>query len=280
MKWELEHFQVKMDRLDRDRDSDFSANSSSGGPEVVGGGASELTFAGSDLVSTREPNARHRFRENILQQFAEKQFPLEESELIVKSFEKTVDGRVRATFFDGTRMQEVDDHAIEPTVGIMFMAGADAPRVNQMEQIGMTQQHPDQKDASWRVNTAGALLKNFEVDTDMSFIQTDNTPAVIANARQRRVLEDGPFINGNRNSQALNLRNREDRTVTIDSDKVTIVSDLSKGKWDLESTLIEVDQSSLVNLIFDYRDLIHREGPALTTQDTVRTCKPSATVAC
>jgi hypothetical protein len=187
-------------------------------------------------------------KEHILQELAEKQFPPEDSELIVKAFEKTYIGHSRATYYDGIRIQEASDGVIEPRIGITFMPGADTPQVNMMEQIDMTQKTPDQKDARWRVNTAGALLRNFEVDKDMSVTQTDNTPAVVANARRRRVFEDGPFFERTAPSKAVAHRGRDrgDRTVTIDSDNVKIVNNLNEGNWDLEATLIEVDQSSLV----------------------------------
>lgn len=140
-----------------------------------------------------------------------------------------------------------------------------------MEQMDMTQKIPDQKDARWRVNTAGALLRNFEVDKDMSVTQTDNTPSVVANARRRRVYEDGPFFERTAPSKSIAHRGRDrgDRTVTIDSDNVKIVNNLNEGNWDLEATLIEVDQSSLVALMINYKTLIRRDGSALTFTRTV-----------
>jgi hypothetical protein len=254
-----------------DRYSDDADGPLFNGDTEVGSNPSttEAGFVGGGELVGLNDHGMHRQKERLMQEL-DKQFPGIEPSPNGIFFEKTVMGQVRASFYDGISMQTAVDNAIEPIVGITFMAGADTPQVNLMEQIGMTQAEPDQKDATWRVNTAGALLRNFEVDRDMTVIQTDNTAAVIAKARQRRVSTDGPFYERTNPNTALTARGREDRTVTINSDNVKIVNDLNQGKWDLQSTLIEVDQSSLVRLMFNYRHLIHRGGPALTFSATVR----------
>jgi hypothetical protein len=187
-----------------------------------------------------------------------------------------VTGNLSASFKDGIRLAEVIEDAIKPKIGIAFLAGADTPQVTQMEQIQMSQKEPDQKDASWRVNTAGALLNNFDVDKSISIIETDNTPAVIAAARQR-MNATGPFTdpNASSNQRALALRRHQDRIVTIDSDNVKIVNVLSSEKWDLEGLLVEVDQSSLMAVILNYRHIINRGGSNLSCGETV-----SGRVAC
>lgn len=277
--------------------------------------ATELSTGTRDLVLQRDHGLQHS-KEHIYEQLANKQYPSDPSEFILRNFERSADGRVRATFYDGIRAREVSENAIEPKVGMTFMAGPNAAQVNQQEQIGMTQGSPDQKDAMWRVNTAGALLRNFEVDKDLSIIQSNNTSAAIAKARQRKslpdqkdstwrvntagvslknfevdkdlsniqsdntsaaiakahqwnVLPDGPHFPSSSPSRAIVSRSRDDRTVTIDSENVHIVNDLGQSSWDLESTLIEVDGSSLTNLIVNYRHLIYRGGPSLTFAETV-----------
>jgi hypothetical protein len=47
-----------------------------------------------------------------------------------------------------------------PRIGWTFMAGADSPQVNSMEQLGTIQSQSDQETAKWRVNTAGALFRH------------------------------------------------------------------------------------------------------------------------
>jgi len=84
-------------------------------------------------------------------------------------------------------LKEFQTTPLSPRIGLTFMAGADAPQVNRIEQGGMTQSLPDQKTTTWRVNTTGALLRSFDVDKDLSIIQADNTSVVISKARDRRV---------------------------------------------------------------------------------------------
>lgn len=266
--------QATMASPETDYDTTSSAVSTFGGsgvdnsPSNLSASTTNTSIAGEgELISQRDQGLRH-VKERFYEDVANNQFPLEESELIVRRFEKRADGKVRATFFNGIRAEEISDHAVEPKVAMTFMAGADAPQVNRMEQIGMNQTEPDQKTAAWRVNTAGALLRNFEVDKDLCIIMTDNTPLVISRARGRRGPEDGPYYASSRPSRALTSQRREDRTVTIDSDNVKIVKTLSTSRWDLESTLIEVDGSSLTALLVNLRHLIARAG-VLTFADTV-----------
>jgi hypothetical protein len=240
-------------------------------PEVVRvhENPSDFSLPDSALVVQRD-NGMQNARTLIYEELAEKMHAYEELELVVRGFEKRVDEKVRATFFDGIRAREASANAVEPKIGMTFMAGADLPQVTEQEQIGMTQRQPEQKDAAWRVNTAGTLLLNYEVERDLSVIHTDNTPTVVKNARDRRVFEDGPVFQPSNPQRALaSTKNREDRTVTIDSDNVEIVNNLAAGNWDLESTLIEVDGQSLIGLIVNYRHLIHRGGSALTSEETV-----------
>lgn len=213
----------------------------------------------------------HGQQDDLLDRLAGHYTPFEGYDLLVKAFEKTVRGNLRASFKDGIRLAEVIDGTIRPKIGITFLAGADTPQVNQMEQISMSRLEPDQKDASWRVNTAGALLKNFEVDKSMSIIFTDNTPAVVASARQR-LNASGPFVESTSPSsaqRALTIRTPADRIVTIDSENVKIVNALSGETWDLEGLLIEVDQSSLMAVILNYRQIIQRGGANLPGGETV-----------
>ena len=60
---------------------------------------------------------------------------------------------------------------------------------------------------------------------------------------------------------------RDDHAVTIDSDSVHIVNDLSMDHWDVQSTLIEVDGNALTQLIFNCRHLIFRSGRDLAPEE-------------
>ena len=215
----------------------------------------------------------HEFRDQqdeLLQQLTNHYDPyaFDGLDLLVSTFEKTVDGSVKATFRDGRRLPMVDDNAVKPKVGLTFLPGADTPQVNQQEELAMTQATPDQKDSAWRVTTAGALLFNTTVHKDMTISFFDNTAAVVS-ATRKRMSGDGPFTDPNTSPKALALRRATDRVVTIDSDNVKIVSDLHSEKWDLEAVLVEVDQASLMDLISNYQRVITRGGPDLPTTETV-----------
>lgn len=208
-------------------------------------------------------------QDDLLERLAGHYTTFEGYDLLVKAFEKTVKGNLCASFKDGIRRADIVEDAVRPKIGITFLVGADTPQVTQMEQIQMSQKEPDQKDASWRLNTAGAILKNFDVDKSMSIIFTDITPAVVAAAHQR-MSASGPFVDPKPSSQrAVAVRRNEDGIVTIDSDNVKIVNLLSSEKWDLECLLVEVDQSSLMAVILNYRQIINRGGSNLSCGETV-----------
>ena len=64
------------------------------------------------------------------------------------------------------------------------------------------------------------------------------------------------------------MRKKYSDTVTIDSERVTIAHDLRHGDWDLRGLLVEVDWSSLWDLMVNYRSLIARGGPQMTFDET------------
>lgn len=251
-----------------ERESRSSMLSTMDGIEVAKGSIGDIPTGELGLL-TRRHEGMQRTKDMIYEQIADNQFPMEESEFFVRCFEKRADASICQTYYEGKRVNEISETAAKPRIGITFMAGADTPQVNRMEQIDMTSKTPEQKSALWRVNTAGTLLNDFEVDTDLSIIQSDQTAQVIARYRERNPIIDRPYSASNSAKHTLVARGWDDRTVTIHSDHVEIVSDLSARRWDLESTLIEVDGSSLTNLIVNYRHLIYRGGPALSFTETV-----------
>ena len=221
-----------------------------------------------DLQQQQDSEFRSQ-QEDLLEQLTKHYSPYEGYDSLISTFENTVHGAVQATFQDGTRLPVVHDDAIRPKVGITFLMGTDAPQVNQMEEFSMTQHTPDQKDASWRVMTAGALLVNFTVRKDMTVSFSDRTAAVV-HAYRKRMSSDGPFMDPRTSTRAIAVRRNADRLVTIDSRNVNIVSDLSADNWDLEALLVEVDSSSLMDLISNYQRIINRGGPGLPTAETIQ----------
>jgi hypothetical protein len=93
--------------MDDDSSSGFSSNVPSN-EHTNGTGNGHNT--GRELAAQDKGTQYHK--DHILQELAEKQFPPEDSELIVKAFEKSYVGHARATYYDGIRIQEASDGAI------------------------------------------------------------------------------------------------------------------------------------------------------------------------
>ena len=122
------------------------------------------------------------------------------------------------------------------------MPGANKAQVARNEETNMAGGDPDQKDAIWRVNTAGSLLMNFNVSSDLWIMKSDQT-AEIAKRARRSQGEAEPSTSSRKHERK--LLSQDHNAVTIDSQYIKIVNDLRAGEWDLESTLIEVDLQSL-----------------------------------
>ncbi|KAI9774146.1 MAG: hypothetical protein M1840_005239 [Geoglossum simile] len=234
--------------------------------EEAHAGISPLTLNDSPLIPHIYRGPTYE-KNRLYEELAVVQAPRDEFEVNLKDLEKSADEQFVATFVDGQQVSHVIDRAIVLDVEVTFMSGADASKVNRMEQAGMTDELPDQKTARWRVNTAGTLLSDFNVGSDLSIVRTDKTAEYVAGAKARgrepfEGLQGPP-------SQSLTKIHKENKSATIDSSRVYIVNNLSDPPRDVQSTLIEVDGKPLLALIFNCRDLIFRVGPQLDTEDTV-----------
>lgn len=98
---------------------------------------------------------------------------------MIQRLEKRADHREQRTYVKGVALKDVHGPAITSSFVLIFLLVVDSPQVARFKQINMTREEPDQKTALWRVNTAGALLKTFDVSSEMSILQTDQTKAVI-----------------------------------------------------------------------------------------------------
>jgi hypothetical protein len=210
-------------------------------------------------------------REDLIERLHSFHAPYEGLDFLFSPLDTYTSRSYAATYQDGRRLAETrnDPAVIQPKIGITFLAGADTPQVNQMEEVSMTQRIPDQKTPAWRVMTAGALLTNFTFSKAMTIEHTDMTPTIVQAFRDRHTT-DGQFVSPSAPSRAITSRRKPDRLLTIDSDNVKIVNDLSQEPWDLEAVLIEVDQSSLIALISNYQGLIRRCGPDLPLTETIQ----------
>jgi hypothetical protein len=207
------------------------------------------------IIVAAQDMRRQLEKERLIDWLADRQYPAEDPEVIPESFGKNHVDRSQATYLMGLRISEVREGVYKPRVGIILMRGGSLVQVNMQEQLSMTQKAPDQLDSRWRVNTAGTLLFKLEFDHNLSVSHIDITQSVIANARRRQGLEES--------------RSSMQKVVTIDSSNVMIVDSFDGDKWDLEATLIEVDQSSLAALIVGCRALFSQSGPSLTETRTV-----------
>jgi hypothetical protein len=227
-----------------------------------------------DSVSHRASGALQA-NTQVWEEIANKLLPPEESELMLKRFEKSVDERIRRTYVEGVMLRDVDENAAVPRIGLTFLPGADKPQVTRLEQISMAGQEPDQKEAIWRVNTAASLLMQFTVSADLSVVQSyqvDQTTMVASRVKNRLHKSRTDMVLPSSSTSlismsSLSLQSKQDR-LTIDSASVRIVNDLRVAEWDLESTLIEVDGSSITKLMVNFRHLISRGGPDMTYEET------------
>lgn len=183
---------------------------------------------------------------------------------MLRQLEKRRDQPVRRTYVQGQLCADgVIDGAVVIKVGITFLPGVDKPEVNRLEQFDVTGKEPYQRDDMWRVNTAATLLSVFDVDKQLSVIQSDQTAVIAERARQRRAPKVDSFVsNGSSLSKDVLSRFKSHHdAVTIGSNEVRIMDDLRVGNWDVSSTLIEVDGRSLISLMVHYRKLILKAGP-------------------
>ncbi|KAI4253486.1 MAG: hypothetical protein LQ352_003654 [Teloschistes flavicans] len=204
-------------------------------------------------------------KNEVLDMMINKLLPPEETDFMVRNLERPSDEPIRRTHDCGVPLAEVNESAIVLKVGLTFLPGADKPQVNRLEETNMAGREPHQKDASWRVNTAGSLLVQFDVKQDLQIVPTDKTPRVVAYAKQRMHDNDRYFQD---HRKALALKSRPQSSVTIDSENVRLVDDLSREQWDLQGMLIEVDAFSLWNLMLNFRHLISKGGPDMSDSET------------
>ena len=225
--------------------------------------------SGGDVALSRSRTHRQpgalQAKSEAYAEYTNKTLAPEQTDFMIQSLERKADLRLRRTYVNGLPLDEVLESAPVLTVGLKFLPGADKPQVSRTEQINMEQKEADQKDALWRVDTAGSLLTQCSVTQDLEIVQTDQTPTIVAKANSQAHERDRQ-MSGSR--KALVRRRRAKGSVTIDSDHVTLVNDLRNGDWDLRGLLVEVDSSSLWDLIVNYRNIIAGGGPDMTYEET------------
>jgi hypothetical protein len=225
----------------------------------------EDTELGPTQTRTLRKQGAQKAKSDAYAAYTNKVLALEQTDFMIQQLERKADLRLQRTYVNGIALEEVTSSAPVLSVGLIFLPGADKSQVNRSEQINMEGKEADQKDALWRVSTAGSLLTQFTVTPDLQIVQTDQTASIVARAKYQ-AHEGGRLFPEQR--KVIALRKRYGDTVTIDSERVTIVNDFRSGDWDLRGLLVEVDWSSLWDLMVNYRNLIAGGGPDMTLEET------------
>jgi hypothetical protein len=242
-------------------------------PRSQHGSIDRESLLSDNFTVASDSNADHRKRtiEVSLQvmRSIRQEISVEDTALMIKRLEKAADTGLRRTYVDGQPVKDVNESAPILKVGLSYLPGADLPTVNRLEQTNMTTtRSPDQLDSLWRVNTAGTLLSEFDVNADFSITNKDKTSDIVKRMKAR--LSATSMFPMGQNNNAVVVRGQPIGAVTIDSDQVKIVRNLQEhqGEFDVESTLIEIDGTSFVNLIVRYKLIIQRGGIMLSLLDT------------
>jgi hypothetical protein len=155
------------------------------------------------------------------------------------------------------RKGQLVDREIKPpyiSVGIHYVPGANAAQVNMMENDELNKAKPVSKSHHWKVLTAGTLLSENDVRSDLSFELIDQTEEVLSRYRKRQSKDVAEALKNWINSS-------EGNAVNISSDNVRLLNTFFPEKtYDLEATCIEVDGTSLLNLINNFRGMIQEYG--------------------
>ncbi|KAI9892058.1 MAG: hypothetical protein M1814_001763 [Vezdaea aestivalis] len=242
-----------------------------GGMEVLGSAMGPLSIS----TDSHSDAGMMRTMEIVYEEITNKQVPPAQSLAVLRKLERQENPNFQATFRGGacitTPGDDIDPRYPTLSVAFTFMAGADLPQINRVEQVGMEQKAPDQKTPQWRVNTAGSLLSNFDIDMNLAVLQNDNTPEIAKRARRRLSLSRtiNPFdVSPGSLIPLTGSGKGRSAAVTIDSEQVRIVNDLDRDEWDIAATLIEVDAQSLLKLLCNYRHLIISGGRDRSLENT------------
>ncbi len=176
-----------------------------------------------------------------------------------RKFRRQIDIPFSRAYRFGQALREDLPHTVVPIVGLVFLPGADLPEVTRLEGHDMLEESPDQRDARWRVSTAASLLSVSFVGRDLSVVTLDVTSDVARHTRLR--LQNGPIA---KRPQKHDLDLIRGDAVTLDSEKILLCHELSNHDLDVCATLVEVNASALMALVFDYRHIISTSGPTLT----------------
>lgn len=243
-----------------------------GNPQVTHSGSSGSSQrAGPQTRSSSSGDGEPKLYITALEEMAYKQLLPEETELLIRKFERAADIQFSRTYQMGKSVKSFALPTQAPQIGLVLLPGVDLTEVNRLEYAGMVSSSPDQRvynilckkgswvkfltrlqDAAWRVGTAGGLLSNITLSPDLTLVTQDLTFIVAYNASRRNDSLGGPRTSFSRDA------------VTIKSENVHVVHDTIGRDYDLSATLVEVNISSLWSLLTHHRMIIINNGPQLT----------------
>ena len=223
-------------------------DSSSVGHSSIGGEIQSWRTGGID-----------RTVDDVYESINNKMLVPERLDWFLKNIEQKSDEQICKTYGNGIHYLPFTESAPTITIGLSFVPGVSVPQVARGEQDQMTTLEPDQKSAEWRHNTAASLLQDFIVTPQLEVQIIDQTEEILA---RLAAPDHGPsFFGGTSLALQKAPKGGDTHLINIDSQKVVVVDDIRRGTWDLKSTLIEVDGSSLIRLTVSYKHLISRGGP-------------------
>jgi hypothetical protein len=213
------------------------------------------------------------------------QFPPPHMEWL-RDFERDPDQPLKKSYKSGILLANVDHNAPVIKIAMTFMAGADKPTVAKAEMSKISDLEPPQKSHEWRMFTAATLLQRFEIGPDLSIQKKDNSHDIMIAYKERKGQIRSPSSSTYNEptrglltksapdpdeSQALIKRNIQDHTLTIDSDKVTLMHGLcTDGNFDITCTLIEIDMFSMRDLMTNYRTIVQDGGRNIAAKEIVQ----------
>ena len=165
------------------------------------------------------------------------------------------------TYKNGIQQPEKDPTAPQVTINIYFIAGCDTAYVNKAENDFINRAKPPQKSPEWRVLTSGKLLVEREADAEdsLAYLSRDLSPTILANYRANK--RQGAAARMTDLASLGKKANEDCNVLNIDSRNVRLVNAIwEQDDADFTCTCIEVDGTSIMKLIQNFKILIQNTG--------------------
>jgi hypothetical protein len=180
----------------------------------------------------------------------------------LRHMEATKSEEVNQTYENGELLSKEDKSAPDVKIAIYYASGATGAEKNHLENKKISGQVPVERPNSWKVLTAGSMLRTPSVGRGFEIVYEDITASVIQAYKERQSQSTATAI-----KEAIRPTGNGGNRVNIASENVFLVSSsLERSNADLEVTCIEVDGISLFGLITNFRELIEQKGRNATLE--------------